>query len=68
MPDRFRQGAAFLHLSRYEGNSIVCNEAMAMDLPCLFTRVGLMRDGADLDVAPCCRVPPAPASGARPRR
>ena len=51
VPDRLRQGAAFLHLSRYEGNSIVCNEAMAMDMPCLFTRVGLMRDGQDLDVA-----------------
>ena len=51
VPDRMRQGAAFLHLSRYEGNSIVCNEAMAMNLPCLFTRVGLMNDGEDLDVA-----------------
>lgn len=44
VPDRMRQGRAFIHLSRYEGNSIVCNEAMAMDLPCLFTRVGLMQD------------------------
>ncbi len=44
VPDRMRQARAFLHLSRYEGNSIVCLEAMAMDLPCLFTRVGLMRD------------------------
>ncbi len=42
--DRMRKAAAFVHLSRYEGNSIVCNEAMAMNLPCLFTRVGLMRD------------------------
>lgn len=50
VPDRMRQGRAFLHLSRYEGNSIVCNEAMAMDLPCLFTRVGLMQDDEDLDV------------------
>lgn len=50
VPDRMRQGRAFLHLSRYEGNSIVCNEAMAMDLPCLFTRVGLMKDDEDLDV------------------
>ncbi len=47
VPDRMRKAAAFIHLSRYEGNSIVCNEAMAMNLPCLFTRVGLMRDGAD---------------------
>ena len=39
-----RRATAFLHLSRYEGNSIVCNEAMAMNLPCLFTRVGLMLD------------------------
>lgn len=44
VPDRMRRAAAFLHLSRYEGNSIVCNEAMAMNLPCLFTRVGLMLD------------------------
>jgi hypothetical protein len=44
VPDRMRRARAFLHLSRYEGNSIVCNEAMAMDLPCLFTRVGLMQD------------------------
>jgi glycosyltransferase involved in cell wall biosynthesis len=50
VPDRMRRACAFLHLSRYEGNSIVCNEAMAMNLPCLFTRVGLMRDGEDLDV------------------
>ena len=50
VPDRMRKGAAFLHLSRYEGNSIVCNEAMAMNLPCLFTKVGLMHDGEDLDV------------------
>lgn len=44
VPDRMRKAAAFMHLSRYEGNSIVCNEAMAMNLPCLFTRVGLMLD------------------------
>ena len=44
VPDRMRKAAAFVHLSKYEGNSIVCNEAMAMDLPCLFTRVGLMQD------------------------
>ncbi len=44
VPDRMRRARAFLHLSRYEGNSIVCNEAMAMDLPCMFTRVGLMQD------------------------
>jgi len=44
VPDRMRKARAFLHLSRYEGNSIVCNEAMAMDLPCMFTRVGLMQD------------------------
>lgn len=44
VPERMRGAAAFLHLSRYEGNSIVCNEAMAMNLPCLFTRVGLMLD------------------------
>jgi glycosyltransferase involved in cell wall biosynthesis len=48
VPDRMRRAAAFVHLSRYEGNSIVCNEAMAMNLPCLFTRVGLMLDGAAL--------------------
>jgi glycosyltransferase involved in cell wall biosynthesis len=49
--DRMREAAAFVHLSRYEGNSIVCTEAMAMDLPCLFTDVGLMRDDEiDLDV------------------
>lgn len=47
VPDRMRRASAFLHLSRYEGNSIVCNEAMAMNLPCLFTRVGLMLDGAE---------------------
>ena len=51
VPDRMRGAAAFLHLSRYEGNSIVCNEAMAMNLPCLFTRVGLMLDaGQSFDV------------------
>jgi hypothetical protein len=44
VPDRMRKAAAFVHLSKYEGNSIVCNEAMASDLPCLFSRVGLMRD------------------------
>lgn len=44
VPDRMRRARAFVHLSRYEGNSIVCNEAMAMDLPCLLTRVGLMQD------------------------
>jgi glycosyltransferase involved in cell wall biosynthesis len=44
VPDRMRSARAFVHLSRYEGNSIVCNEAMAMDLPCFFTRVGLMQD------------------------
>ncbi len=44
VPDRMRRARAFLHLSRYEGNSLVCNEAMAMNLPCLFTRVGLMLD------------------------
>jgi glycosyltransferase involved in cell wall biosynthesis len=44
VPDRMREACAFIHLSRYEGNSIVCNEAMAMDLPCFFTRVGLMQD------------------------
>jgi glycosyltransferase involved in cell wall biosynthesis len=49
--ERMRSAAAFIHLSRYEGNSIVCNEAMAMDLPCLFTRVGLMRDSDEFDVA-----------------
>jgi hypothetical protein len=45
VPDRMRTARAFMHFSRYEGNSIVCNEAMAMDLPCLFTKVGLMLDG-----------------------
>ena len=42
--DRMRAARAFVHLSMYEGNSIVCNEAMAMNLPCMFTRVGLFRD------------------------
>ena len=46
VPDRMRKAKAFVHLSRYEGNSLVCNEAMAMNLPCLFTRVGLMTDPA----------------------
>ncbi len=44
VPDRMRHARAFIHLSRYEGNSIVCNEAMAMNLPCMFTAVGLMQD------------------------
>jgi hypothetical protein len=44
--DRMRTARAFVHLSRYEGNSIVCNEAMASNLPCLFTRVGLLRDAS----------------------
>lgn len=39
-----RRAKAFLHLSMYEGNSLVCNEAMAMNLPCMFTKVGLMLD------------------------
>ncbi len=43
---RLRTAAAFVHLSRYEGNSIVCLEAMAMNLPCIFTDVGLARDVA----------------------
>jgi len=46
VPDRMRKARAFIHLSRYEGNSLVCNEEMAMNLPCLFTRVGLMNDPA----------------------
>jgi hypothetical protein len=53
IPDHMRRARAFLHLSRYEGNSLVCCEAMAMNLPCLFTRVGLMLDGPeqfDVDV------------------
>lgn len=50
VPERMRHAAAFLHLSSYEGNSVVCNEAMAMNLPCLFTEVGLMREGVALDV------------------
>jgi glycosyltransferase involved in cell wall biosynthesis len=44
VPARMSRAAAFVHLSKYEGNSIVCNEAMAQNLPCLFTRVGLMQD------------------------
>jgi glycosyltransferase involved in cell wall biosynthesis len=44
VPDRMRRARAFVHLSRYEGNSIVCNEAMAMNLPLFATRVGLMQD------------------------
>jgi hypothetical protein len=44
VPERMRQARAFVHLSRYEGNSLVCNEAMAMNLPCCFTRVGLLQD------------------------
>lgn len=44
VPNRMREARAFLHVSRYEGNSIVCNEAMAMDLPLFATRVGLMQD------------------------
>jgi hypothetical protein len=42
--ERMRRARAFIHLSTYEGNSVVCNEAMAMNLPCMFTRVGLMQD------------------------
>ena len=44
VPERMRSARAFVHLSRYEGNSIVCNEAMASNLPCLFSAVGLLRD------------------------
>ncbi|HEV8613499.1 MAG TPA: glycosyltransferase, partial [Gemmatimonadales bacterium] len=44
VPERMRRARAFVHLSRYEGNSLVCGEAMGMDLPCLFTRVGLLQD------------------------
>jgi hypothetical protein len=50
VPDRMRKAAAFIHLSRYEGNSVVCNEGMAMNLPCLFTRVGLFQQDAKPDV------------------
>lgn len=49
VPDRMRRAAAFLHMSRYEGNSIVVNEALAMDLPCFVTKVGLMKDEARPD-------------------
>jgi hypothetical protein len=42
--DRMRSARAFIHLSRYEGNSLVCGEAMGMNLPCLFSRVGLLLD------------------------
>jgi hypothetical protein len=42
--DRMRKARMFIHLSAYEGNSVVCNEAMAMNLPCFMTEVGLMRD------------------------
>lgn len=49
--ERMQSACAFVHLSRYEGNSVVCNEAMAMNLPCLFTRVGLALDREELDVA-----------------
>lgn len=51
VPDRLREACAFFHLSSYEGNSVMCTEAMAMNLPCFFTRVGLFRDGLPLDVA-----------------
>jgi len=50
VPDRLREACAFIHLSSYEGNSVMCTEAMAMNLPCFFTRVGLFRDGHALDV------------------
>lgn len=64
VPDRMRQGAAFLHLSKYEGNSIVVNEAMAMDLPCLLTDVGLCRDlGKDDLQADVAVIPKALAFG-----
>ncbi len=46
VPNRMRRAAAFVHLSQYEGNSIVLNEALAMDLPCFVTKVGLMNDEA----------------------
>lgn len=64
VPDRMRKARAFIHLSRYEGNSIVCNEAMAMDLPCLFTDVGLLRDvnrPSDIQVIPMKRAFSDPA-------
>jgi len=44
VPDRMRTAKAFIHLSKYEGYGIVSSEAMAMNLPCLFTRVGLLLD------------------------
>jgi hypothetical protein len=40
---------AFIHLSSYEGNSYVCNEALAANLPCFVTKVGLFRDVTSLD-------------------
>jgi hypothetical protein len=50
VPDRLGEACAFFHLSSYEGNSVMCTEAMAMNLPCFFTEVGLFRDGLGLDV------------------
>jgi glycosyltransferase involved in cell wall biosynthesis len=44
MPERMAEAAAFVLISRYEGNSVVVNEALATDLPCFLTDVGLMRD------------------------
>jgi glycosyltransferase involved in cell wall biosynthesis len=44
VPSRMASARGFLHISRYEGNSIVVNEALAMNLPCFVTDVGLMRD------------------------
>jgi len=44
VPARMASARGFVHISRYEGNSIVVNEALAMNLPCFVTDVGLMRD------------------------
>jgi len=34
----------FMHLSKYEGNSIMCNEVMALNIPLVTTDVGLFHE------------------------
>ena len=44
-PELYQRGDIFLHLSRYEGNSYACMEALACGLPSVLTDVGFFAEG-----------------------